>query len=171
MGSFVAIELAAGGCDRVVGLVLTGTTDRMSVHPDLLEAAATGDSLATDLVTGWTHAGIDRFGGNPSPGLWSRGLTSRLLDLTLDGPLSASLVAVRSYEPAARAADVSVPVTVVVAADDRMARPEGAIRLVESFASATLVEIAGGHGGMLDHPRQVAGVIMDAYASVSDGFS
>ena len=167
MGSFIGIEAAATDPGRVLGLVLTGTSDRMPVHEMLLEAAGRGDDLAAELITGWTHSAGDRFGGNPAPGLWSRGLTSRLTERALGPTLRAGLDAVRNHDPTVSAAAVRCPVTVVVGAGDRMARADGALRLASIFPEARVVEISSGHGVMTDHPREVAAVIKQAYAELA----
>ncbi len=168
MGSYLAISAAAAAPARFAGLVLTGTSDRMPVHPALLDAAGAGDLLAAELITGWTHAFGDRFGGNPSPGLWARGLTTRLLERSLDSSLAVSLQAVATHDPTEDAALVECPVTVVVADDDRMANPTGAARLAARFSSGSVVSVPGGHGAMLDHPRGIARAILEAYRSLPE---
>ena len=167
MGSFIGIEAAARDPARICGLVLTGTSDAMPVHEVLLETAARGDGLAAELVTGWTHSAGDRFGGNPAPGLWSRGLTSRLTERALGPTLRAGLDSVRNYDPTVRGREVTCPVTVVVGTGDRMARPDGALRLAAVFPDARVVEISSGHGVMTDHPREVAAVIQQAYGNLA----
>lgn len=167
MGSFIAVELAASEPQRVSGLVLTGTSDRMPVHQDLLRAADGGDLLAADLITGWTHTAGDRFGGNPAPGLWSRGLTARLVERSLDGALGVGLDSVRRYDPVERAPEVRCPVTVVIGDADRMARPDGARRLAAAFSPGRIAEMSGGHGLMIDAPGALAAVIEHAYRDVT----
>ncbi len=162
MGSLVAIETAAGHPERVAGIVLTGSAGAMAVHPDLQDAANRGHHLAVELISGWVHTGADRFGHHPQPGTWTRGLTERLAERELDRSLGLDLAACSSFAAAERAADVTVPVTVVIGLADVMANPRAARGLVDAIGDAEVVELPGsGHNMVMDHPAEVRAAILE----------
>jgi pimeloyl-ACP methyl ester carboxylesterase len=163
MGSFVAIETAAPAPERVTGLVLTGCADRMRVHPELQAAADAGDERAVHLIAGWTHSGTDRLGGHPQPGLWTRGVTERLVQDTLSTTLGSDLRACAAYDGAARAGSVRCPVTLVVGDADVMTPAASATRLAAAIPQARVVIVAGsGHNVIMDRPQAVVDEVLSA---------
>jgi pimeloyl-ACP methyl ester carboxylesterase len=162
MGSLISMEAAASFPDRIGGLVLTGTGSSMPVHPALQDAANRADHLAVELIAGWIHTGDDRLGGHPQPGSWTRGITERLAEQELGRSLGPDLEACTAFDPAARAAELRIPVTVVIGAADSMTNARAGRELVSVIAGARVVEIAGtGHNMVMDHPREIRIAILD----------
>jgi pimeloyl-ACP methyl ester carboxylesterase len=161
MGSLVAIEAAAAHPDRVAGIVLTGASSTMRVHPDLQAAADQGDHLAIDLISGWSHT-ADRFGGHAQPGTWSKGVTERLLERSLGVSLSVSLAACAAFDAGARAGDVGVPATVVVGLRDSMTSPSSAHALIDAISDVAVVELPeAGHNLVFDSPAPLRRAVLD----------
>lgn len=170
MGSLIAIETAAAHPDRVAGIVLTGSGAAMPVHPDLLSAALAGDRMAVDLISGWVHTGVDRFGHHPQAGTWTRGITERLAERELGRSLGLDLVACASFDAATRAALVRVPATVVIGTADLMTSARSGRALAAALPDSTAVEIRGsGHNMVMDHPTEVRAAIVAMVASVFAG--
>lgn len=161
MGSLVALWVAARR--EVCGVVLIGTSDHMQVHPDLLAAADRANHLAVDLITGWSHTGVTRFGGHPEPGSWKRGFTDRLLERHLDRVLAVDLHAVAAHDPVADAREVHVPVLAVLGTADRMTPARDGRELMANISADTeVIEVArGSHLVFLEQPREVTAAVVD----------
>lgn len=156
MGSLVALEAGSRDPGRVVALVLMGTTNRMAVHPELLQAAQARDESAVDLMIGWMRGRSHRFGGHAAAGFWVLGSTEQTLLNHLEAALGTDLVACDSYDPVAAAKRVEQPVLVVQGSNDRMTPVAGARALVALLADAKLVEIeSSGHLSLIEEPQLV----------------
>lgn len=146
MGSFVALEAYRSRPDLTERLVLISTTDRMSVHPELLDAADAGDPHAIDLMIGWMHTGGHRFGGHETAGSWKAGTVRRLLERHLDTALAVDLRACDAYDPAQVASTVGAPTLIVQGDLDRMTTLSGARRLAAMLPDARLAVMSdAGH--------------------------
>ncbi len=141
MGSFVAMETFRSRPDLVDRLVLIATSDRMAVHPELLDAASAGDRHAVDLMIGWMHSGDHRYGGHKTAGSWMQAMVRRLLEEHLDSALPIDLAACDAYDPAPVAPGVIARTLVIQGDADRMTAVSGARRLVGLFPNARLIEI------------------------------
>ena len=65
-GCLQILEYAFKYKDRVNKVVFVGGSNKMSVHPDLIELAQNGDSNAVELMMKWGYEGSKKFiGGNP----------------------------------------------------------------------------------------------------------
>jgi pimeloyl-ACP methyl ester carboxylesterase len=157
MGAFIGIELAARYPDTVQSLTLVGVSERMTVHPDLLDAAQADDHLAFDLVSSWSHTRIAHTGGHPTPGLWMMGSTVRLLERSGPGVLHNDLAACNAYDTALdRAEEIVAPVLVLMGEHDLMTRPRGAATLAGAIPDATIVIVPdAGHMVMVERPDAV----------------
>lgn len=155
MGSYVALQHASAKPDDVGALVLLGTTDRMRVHPELLESAARRDRHAIDLMVGWMHTGTQRFGGHRSPGSWSAGTSRRTLERNL-AALGSDLAACDRFDPEAVASNVSCRTLVVSGDADRMTQATAADRLAGMIAACEHVVIGGaGHMALSEQSVRV----------------
>ncbi len=166
MGALVSLEAAASYPDRVASAVLVGVAAAMPVHPDLQEAADDDDVRAAQLITSWAHGTRQHVGQNPTPGLWMLGGTQALLERSAPGVLASDLRACAAYEGAEEAAaQVTCPVTLILAGGDRMTSRRAAQPLVEAFsaeAGPTVVDLAGtGHMAMLEEPAGVRLALVD----------
>lgn len=160
MGSLVALDAAARSPESVSGIGLIATSARMSVHPELLRSAADKDDHAVQLMIGWMHTGDQRFGGHPSPGSWSAGMTRRVIERNID-VLHADLKACDKYDPMELVGSVSSPTLVIVGEDDHMTTATSGEALANAIAGATSVVVpAIGHMLMSEEPEAVNDAII-----------
>ena len=166
MGAFIGIELAARYPDMIRSLTLIGVSERMPVHPDLLNAAQANEHHAFDLVSSWGHSRTAHTGGHPTPGLWMMGSTIRLLERSKPGVLHNDLAACNAYESALdRAAKISAPTLVLMGEHDLMTRPKGAAILAEAIPdSATVIVPDAGHSLMVERPDAVIDTLLTFWA-------
>lgn len=157
MGAYIGIELAARQPDKVTSLALTGVSDRMLVHPDLLAAAEANEHVAYDLVASWGHTRTAHAGGHQAPGLWMMGSTVRLLKRSRPGVLHNDLAACDTYDTALdRAAEITTPVLVLIGENDVMTRAQGGAILADAIPnSMTVVLPEAGHIVMTERPDTV----------------
>src|SRR3984893_15257217 len=80
MGSLIALETAARHPAKVTALSLIGTTETMTVGPDLLKAAEANDHAAIDMVSIWGLGFQAELGGSLAPGLWMHSGAQRVLE-------------------------------------------------------------------------------------------
>lgn len=163
MGALVALETAARLGPRAAGLVLLGAGTRMPVHPDLLAAAASGETRAIDLILSWAFAERGNVGGHPAPGLWMKGGARRLFERGLAGALGIDLKACDDYKGAERAAGrIVCPAVVLLGAKDRMTPPKLGRDLAERITGAAHRTLAGvGHMPTIEDPVAVTAAIDD----------
>lgn len=155
MGSLVALETAARDPDSLGGIGLLATSDRMMVHPELLNSAADKDDHAVQLMVSWMHAGNQRLGGHQSPGSWSAGVTRRRIERNID-TLHADLNACDAYHPLEVVGSVRSPTLVVLGEEDRMTSAVSGESLANAIPQARLVVVpAVGHMLISDAPGVV----------------
>jgi pimeloyl-ACP methyl ester carboxylesterase len=153
MGSLIAMEVAGGAPQRVVGVALVSPAERMDVHEELQSAADRQD--AADLIVGWTHSGRSRFGHHESAGMWMPGVNRRLLERNA-ASLPTDLLATSAWDRAAAFAAAEVPTLIVVSERDRMVPARFGRQLADTLADAQVVEVDGGsHASLYDHPGEV----------------
>ena len=167
MGTFVALEAYRSRPDLVDGLVLISTTDRMTVHPELLDAAEAGDPHAIDLMIGWMHTGGHRFGGHKTAGSWKAGIVRRLLERHLASALATDLVACDSYDPAPVAPTVHASTLIICGDADRMTPLSGARRLAELLPARLAVMPDAGHMAINESSTTAQQVLVDFLTSRS----
>lgn len=156
MGAQIAWHLGGTRPGLVRTLSLLGFAERITVNPDLLEAAAADDHLAFELMTSWGLARPSHTGGHPSPGLWMSGATVRLFERCGPGVLSNDLEACRRYDAAPLASSIEAPTLFLLGALDLMVPPRGATRLEHVVpASTTVVVPNAGHMIVFEHPDVV----------------
>jgi pimeloyl-ACP methyl ester carboxylesterase len=155
MGSYVALQHAASQPDAILGLVLVGTSDRMRVHPELLDAAERRDPHAIDLMVGWMHTGTHRYGGHRNAGSWSAGISRATLERNLCA-LGGDLVACDRFEPTLLAPAITCRTLVVSGAADKMTRADAAGRLAGLIPGSEHVVIDGaGHIALSERSEPV----------------
>lgn len=164
LGALVALHFGASHPADCEGILLSGVAGSMAVHPDLLKAAKANDPLAIELVDSWCHASDSHLGGNSVPGSSFIGGGRRLLESENDGVLYADLNACDQYKDAQENFDrLTIPVTVIAAAKDKMTPPRAASKLAASVESAQYVLIdEAGHNMMLERPDKFNDVVRDA---------
>jgi len=161
LGALVALHFGANHPKHCDSLLLAGVAGSMAVHPDLLNAAKANDPLAIELVDSWCHASDSHLGGNSVPGSSFTGGARRLLEFQNDGVLYADLNACNQYKDAQANFDrLTIPVTVLAAAEDKMTPARSARKLAASLESAQYVLIdEAGHNMMLERPEEFNDVV------------
>lgn len=166
MGALVAIEAGAERSDLVAGIVLSGVSPAMEVHPDLMAAAEAGDPLASELIAAWSVPRAHT-GGHPEPGTWQVGATARLTQRSRPGVLASGLAACAAYDGAARGSQLEVNTLIVAGTDDRMTPSRSARELAAIIPGATLAVLAGaGHAPMIQMPRRFNAVLEEFLVSL-----
>ena len=153
MGSYIAFRRATLAPDAVSALVMVGTTDRMKVHPELLHAADQQDHHAIDLMVGWMHTGLHRYGGHRSAGSWAAGTSRRILERNL-GALGSDLAACDAFDLTSAAP--ACPTSIVSGTADRMTSASGAARLADLIDADEHVLLEGaGHMALFERAEEV----------------
>lgn len=163
MGALVVLEAAARAPAKVRALGLLGAAAEMPVHPDLIKAAEDRGPLAAQLITDWGFGSVSHKGGHLHPGLWAMGGAERLLMRAAPGVLASDLKACDAYKGALdAAAKVIAPVLLICGDEDKMTPSKNARGLVEAADDITQIVLpATGHMMMIEHPRDVAKLLLD----------
>src|SRR6476620_9566127 len=157
MGSLIALETAARHPAKVSGLSLIGTAATMTVGPDLLKAAEANDPTAIDMVSIWGLGFQAELGGSLAPGLWMHSGAQRVLERCRPGVLFNDLSACNAYQGAlAAAAQITVPVTLVLGERDMMTPARAGKALAAALPSSRTVVLRGaGHMMMAERPDEL----------------
>ena len=157
MGSLIALETAARHPDKVAGLSLIGTAATMTVGPDLLKAAEANDITAIDMVSIWGLGFKAELGGSLAPGLWMHQGAQRVLQRCAPGVLHNDLAACNAYQNAlTAAAQVKVPVTVILGERDMMTPAKAGKTLAAAIPNARTIVLPGaGHMIMVEQPDEL----------------
>jgi pimeloyl-ACP methyl ester carboxylesterase len=163
MGSLVALETAARHPGRVSALSLIGTAATMTVGPDLLKAAEANDYAAIDMVSIWGLGFAAELGGSLAPGLWMHSGAQRVLEGCRPGVLFNDLSACNAYQNAlAAAAQVAVPVTLILGERDMMTPARAGKALAAALPNARTVVLRGaGHMMMTERPDELLAALQD----------
>ena len=147
LGSLVALDCAARHPGRVRTLALVGSTAPMPVSDAILDAAASNDHAAFDMLTQWGYSKRHLYGGNKNPGMWMVGSTLRLFERSRPGVLHADMNACNNYVAGLeRATHVQCPVLAVLGRDDRLTPVRSTKDLIEALPSPDVRVIdAAGH--------------------------
>ena len=157
MGSLIALETAARHPAKVSALGLIGTAAAMTVGPDLLKAAEANDRSAIDMVSIWSLGFQAELGGSLAPGLWMHSGAQRVLEQCRPGVLFNDLSACNAYQGAlAAAAQITVPVTLVLGERDMMTPARAGKALAAALPSSRTVVLRGaGHMMMAERPDEL----------------
>jgi pimeloyl-ACP methyl ester carboxylesterase len=167
MGSLIAAQTAAAHPHLVRSIVLVAPSDRMVVHPGLLDAARRQDRLAADLIVGWSHTGNSRFGHHPDPGVWTASRTRRLLERNAP-VLAADLQACAEWDSSV-ANRIEAPALVIVGERDKMTPARAGKALAALVPHATVAELPGAaHSVHYTEPAALNAALMEWLAG-SDG--
>lgn len=163
MGSLIALETAARHPAKVSGLGLIGTAATMTVGPDLLKAAETNDHAAIDMVSIWGLGFRAELGGSLAPGFWMHGSAQRVLERCRPGVLFSDLSACNAYQNAmAAAAQITVPVTLVLGERDMMTPPRAGKALAAALSNSRVVVLpSAGHTMMAERPDELLAALRD----------
>ncbi|MHA1523489.1 MAG: alpha/beta fold hydrolase, partial [Alphaproteobacteria bacterium] len=163
MGALVALDYSARTPNAARGLALLGACAPMAVGDALLGAARDDVPTAIAMMTAWSHSKSAKMGGNPTPGMWMAGATTRLLARAGEGVLFADLCACHGFaEGLDRAAQIVCPALVVTAANDLMTPQRQADALISALPDARHRTIdASGHMMMAEQPGEVLDFLAD----------
>jgi pimeloyl-ACP methyl ester carboxylesterase len=163
MGSLIGLETASRHRERVGALALIGAAAAMPVSRDLLDAARADDHAAIDMMRIWGYGYRAGLGGSLAPGMWLLGGAERLLERAHPGVLFADLKACDDYRRGlAAAAEVAMPVTVILGERDLMTPARAGRQLAAVLPNARLVVLAGaGHMLMSERPDEVLAAVRD----------
>ncbi|MFT7459245.1 MAG: pimeloyl-ACP methyl ester carboxylesterase [Planctomycetota bacterium] len=157
LGSLVTIETASRMPDRINNVILLGTACPMPVGEPLLSAAKENKHSAIDIILLYGHAYNSQLGGNPVAGINIVNSSMRLLERALDSRLFTDLNACNEYTNGLiAAAEIQVPVTLILGKEDKMTPPVAASALIESLNNKR-VEILSkcGHMMLTEQPELV----------------
>lgn len=146
LGSLIALDCAARHPDRVRALALVGSTVPMPVSDAILDAAASNDHAAFDMLTQWGYSKRHLYGGNKNPGIWMVGSTLRLFERSRPGVLYADMSACNNYQAGLeRATNVQCPVLAVLGRDDRLTPVRSTRDLLDALPSprVSILDAAG----------------------------
>jgi pimeloyl-ACP methyl ester carboxylesterase len=161
MGALIALELAATRPERIGRLALLGAAPRMSVHPELLRAAASDLPRAASMIAAWGLGGPAQLTGSATPGVCLPSAARTLLETSRPGVLAADLEACHAYARGEeRAASVRSRTLVLGGEHDRMTPVRQGERLARLIPGAVTARLAAGHMLMLEQP----GAALDAIA-------
>jgi pimeloyl-ACP methyl ester carboxylesterase len=163
MGALVVLEAAAARPDGVRSVTLVGVSDLMPVNPDLLDGAAKGDLSVFATMGKWMHA-RDPI-GTPA---WTVGDTVEILQQARPGVAHADLTACNTYPGAAAvAAQLTVPILLILGAQDLMTKPSAAEPIAAAAHDATTIVVEGaGHLLPVERPDAVNDALLEFLADV-----
>jgi pimeloyl-ACP methyl ester carboxylesterase len=165
MGALVVLEATGARPDRVKSVTLVGVADRMPVNPDLLTGAAANDLTVSATMGSWMHARQPV--GRPE---WQVRDTVEIIERSRPGIAFADLTACNDYRGAAAvAANVSVPMLLVLGDQDVMTRPSAAEPIANAAPDATTVIVEGaGHLLFVERPDVVNEALVGFLSGVAE---
>ncbi len=168
MGSFIALE-STQRCE-LASITLVGTAAAMPVHPALVEAAQANDPLAAQLMSGWAFSPQSRTGPHPSPGGSMVGTTLAMVAQANAGVLFNDLSMCAAYSDAVATAEhVTIPVTFLLGAVDRMTPVRAAQPLIDAIADARVCVVPDvGHMVQVEAPTVTRETIAEAVRRSND---
>ena len=109
----------------------------------------------------YSHAYTSQLGGNPVAGINILNSNKRLLERSLENVLYADLKACNDYDNGIEAAsNISAPVTLVLAEEDRMTPPALAADLINALTEVQVETLPGcGHMMLSEQPEAVHSIL------------
>jgi pimeloyl-ACP methyl ester carboxylesterase len=162
MGALVVLEAAAARPDLVRSVTLIGVSDLMPVNPDLLAGAARGDLTMLATMGKWMHA-REPIGESE----WTVDDTVAILQRARPGVAYADLTACREHAGAAAvAAQIPVPILLILGEQDRMTRPYAAEPIAAAAKATTVIVEGAGHLLPAERPEVVNDALMEFLQAV-----
>jgi aromatic-L-amino-acid decarboxylase len=157
MGALVAIEAASSLSRRLTGVIVMCPAEPMFVHPLLLEKAENEPAEAAGMIARWSYSPDAR--DSMEHLIAGHVAATSALD---PGVLASDLHACNNYENASSAAaNIVIPVTIVLSGEDHMTPVSAATPVLEALAGST-VHVLDGAGHAIEHerPDEVAAIIV-----------
>ncbi len=149
MGAAIALTLAVRADPRLAGIALIGGSSRMVVSDAIL------DGLKNDFEP--TIDAIIKYSWHRSTGeFFRRENRQRLLEAGPDVVFNDFLACSR-FDLSDRLSQVTIPVLVIAAEEDRMVPQKSSLKMADTLAHATFVSLERcGHCMHIERPRRVA---------------
>jgi len=162
MGSAIAITLALGHAEHVLGLGLVGAGARLSVAPELLESASSPstfyraiDTLVSRSFSSHTDAKLTE-------------LAARRMAEVRPSVTYGDLLACNSFDEMDRIGQIRQPTLILCGVEDQMTPVRYSQYLADSIPGAVLKTIPdAGHMVMLEQPQSVAKALLDFLAGLA----
>ena len=143
--------------ERLKKLVFIGGSNKMLVHPDLIELAENGDSDAVKLMMKWGYEGSKKFiGGNP---------VERIIQSPKDISeiLAVDLIACNNYKNGSTAAgSIEVPSMFVFGSLDKMVNLDSGKKFSQLIKNSTVHVIEGcGHMIMIEKAFEMRDKVLE----------
>ena len=143
--------------ERLKKLVFIGGSNKMPVHPDLIELAENGDSDAVKLMMKWGYEGSKKFiGGNP---------VERIIQSPKDISeiLAVDLIACNNYKNGSTAAaSIEVPSMFVFGSLDKMVNLDSGKKFSQLIKNPTVHVIEGcGHMIMIEKAFEMLDKVLE----------
>jgi pimeloyl-ACP methyl ester carboxylesterase len=154
LGGAVALTLAAEHAERVAGIVLIASGERLPMASTILENAASPSTFPLAVQALQEAA----FGPHAKASL--KELTSKRLSDSRPSLLYHDLMACDTFDISQRLADICTPTLVISGTADRICPLRYAENLARSIPGAALQTVEdAGHMVMLEQPHRVAGLL------------
>lgn len=171
MGSLIALQTAANAPERISATALVGSVFPMPVAPALLESTLSSPDKAHRMINQWSYATNSQLGASSVPGINLTALNQRLMERQAAGVLHRDMAACNQYQGGFDAAgQVTCPVFLLSAAQDRMTPPKAVAPLAAAFTATGFVKQtilpSAGHAMMAERPGQVLDALWQFAASI-----
>ena len=156
-GCLDILEYALKYKSRIKKIVFVGGSNKMPVHPDLIDLAKSGDSDAVKLMMKWGYEGSKRFiGGNP-------------VEKIIQSPreiseiLAVDLVACNNYKNGSKAAEsIECPSLMIFGSLDKMINLEAGKKFSSLIKNSTTHIIEGcGHMIMIEKAFEMRDKVLE----------
>lgn len=152
MGSLIAIETALRYSERVLQLVLIGSSIPMTVSPALLDAALHNEAKAAAMVNAFSFSTQTQANNTGGSAMMEANL--RLMERQKPGVFGCDMNACNAYaRPIADLSAIKQPTLVMVGDQDRMTPPKASSAIAAVIPGSTLVVLKdAGHALMAEQP-------------------
>lgn len=150
-GYLMALEAAPILGERMLSLMALATAAAIPVNPALIDTAKADTSKAADMMLQWGFGSDHQYGVSAVPGMQPIGIGQRIM---ANNPLAIDLEACNNYVTGNdRAAQLSCPVHVVLAEQDRMTPKREGIKLAQLLGVKPTVIAGTGHMLPMEAPQ------------------
>ena len=164
-GYLMALEAAAIMGDRVQSMTALATAAAIPVNPALVDTAKSNPSQAADMMLQWGFGNDHQYGVSAVPGMQPIGIGQRIM---ANNPLAVDLEACNNYTAGNdRAAALSCPSHVILAAQDRMTPKREGLKLAATLGVKAQVLQGAGHMLPMEAPKESLAAMKSFIQSIS----
>lgn len=150
-GYLMALEAAPILGKRMLSLMALATAAAIPVNPALIDTAKADTSKAADMMLQWGFGSDHQYGVSAVPGMQPIGIGQRIM---ANNPLAIDLEACNNYVTGNdRAAQLSCPVQVVLAEQDRMTPKREGLKLAKLLGVKPTIIPGTGHMLPMEAPK------------------